>query len=120
MLPTPDRRRIAERLCHVLDLARRPGTTGEADAAIQAAGRLVLHNPWLTTSVSENVAMPVATKPARDWHEAVRRCAEQPHLLNTWERDFVHSLAQRHVLSSKQAAVLHRIAGRLGCNWTYP
>ena len=116
-----DEIRPRRQLESVLALAARPGTEGEREAAAQAALRLLLQHPWLIAEANSAAARsPPPPKPSHDWREALRRCAAQPELLSDWERDFVANLAHRKSLSAKQAGVLHRIAGRCGCNWLYP
>lgn len=118
---TSSRNAVVQRLAGVIELARRPGTAGEEEAALMAVGRIVVRNSWLIANATANTALPRPTpKPSPDWRDALRRCAAQPERLSDWEREFVANLAHRQSLSSKQAGVLHRIAGRCGCNWSYP
>jgi len=126
-----DSERRAERLAAVLTLAERPGTDGEAEAAVQAAARILAADPAYFRERLVGLKQPQADPPSpacpddnqyptHTWREALRMVLARSHQLNDWEQNFARSIQHRRRISTKQAAVLHRIAGRRGCNWRAP
>jgi len=102
---------VRERLLAVLDLAERPGTPGEAEAACYALGRLVLANSSAFRAILTAPALPRAPV-APGWRDLCETCLRCP--LRTWEMDFLRSLRGFPRISQKQRDVLHAIAERLG------
>lgn len=117
-----DRRRLAA----VLELLS-SDKAGERQAAAEAAHRLVRQSgarwadvltdnpeaPWLRVQRRQTrvEGFPYARWP--DWRAAAAACRQHRDLFTQWEADFLESLARFPRISTKQSAVLHRLAGRL-------
>jgi hypothetical protein len=106
---------VRDRLLAVLDLAERPGTPGEREAADHAIGRLVVAN---ADAIRAILVAPEQRVESRHWRETAADCAGLAHLLIYWEQEFVGGLGRFSRLSQKQHTALTRIATRLrarGC-----
>jgi hypothetical protein len=58
------------------------------------------------------------TDPIHDWRRTAAACSRYPHLLNSWEAEFVAGLPRFPRLSRRQHAILVKIVTRLracGC-----
>jgi hypothetical protein len=103
--------RTRERLTGCIEMARRPGTGPEGEAACTAIGRIVLSNPWLTTGMVVHTSAP-------PWRDMACACARHRDMLNQWEREFLAGLWRFPKLSPKQSQILKNIEARLragGC-----
>lgn len=102
--------RTRQRLSGCIELAHRGATEGEQQAACTAIGRLVLSNPWLTTST---ITITPQTTP---WRDLVTACARYRHLLSDRETEFLAGLHRFPRLSEKQSNWLRAIEQRLRAN----
>ena len=116
---------VRDRLLAVLDLAQRPGTDGERQAAEAAIGRIVLANATVFRALltAAPPPPPPPPRPAREWdadvldrfpswHAAVEFCLRCADDLTSWERKFLVSISGFRNPSDKQFDVLRNIIER--------
>jgi hypothetical protein len=99
------------RLETMLEITRTSDFSGERDAAISAANRLLRQRNLTWRDVLlQNFAAQRSSEPS--WREDVAQCIRAFDTLTEWEQRFIVSLRKFRRLSAKQTAVLRDIASK--------
>ncbi len=109
-------RRDRERIIGCLNLWRKPGTTGERDAAAAALNRLLEARGLGWEEIINRQACNIEQRhepPFLGWRGDLAACQRAAHNLTEWEQNFVSRLPDFRVLSVKQRRMLDEIALRV-------